>query len=63
METTPVKYTTVTHPKEDKLQAWDVMKPFIRFGFKAMKIVGKASIDIIKLLPELLSESKRPTRR
>jgi len=63
METTPVKYTALEKSKEDRLQAWDVMKPFVRFGFKAMVVVGKATIEIIKLVPELLRESKQPPRR
>jgi hypothetical protein len=63
IKTTPVQYTTVNKRKLDQLQAWDVMKPFLKFGFKAMLLVAKATVGIIKLVPELLSESKRPTRR
>ena len=63
METTPVKYTATDKSKEDRPQAWDVMKPFVRFGFKAMLVVGKATIEIVKLVPELLKESKQPPRR
>ncbi|NNU34681.1 hypothetical protein HK413_12530 [Mucilaginibacter sp. S1162] len=34
------------------------MKPFVRFGFKAMVLIGGAMISIIKLIPELLEDHK-----
>jgi hypothetical protein len=63
LKTTPVKYRAVDSSRSQQLQAWDTMKPFVKFGFKAMLLVAKATVGIIKLVPELLSESKRPTRR
>ena len=37
---------------------WQVMKPFVYFGFKAMTIIGGALISIIKLLPTLAEHHK-----
>ncbi|MFD2871023.1 hypothetical protein ACFS5N_01005 [Mucilaginibacter ximonensis] len=42
---------------------WEVMKPFVRFGFKAMAIIGGALISIIKLVPELLDHHKDPPKK
>lgn len=59
----PVKYKRVQHtnnqPKTDTWKEnWEVMKPFVRFGFKAIVLIGGAMISIVKLLPELLAEHK-----
>jgi hypothetical protein len=59
----PVKYKRVQHtnnrPQTNNWQEnWAVMKPFVRFGFKAMVLIGGAMISIIKLLPELLEDHK-----
>jgi hypothetical protein len=32
---------------------WEVMKPFVHFGFKAIMLIGGALVSIIKLLPML----------
>lgn len=51
----PVKYNNnKQHQTNTWKHNWEVMKPFVRFGFKAMTIIGGAMIGIIKLLPELL---------
>jgi hypothetical protein len=47
------------HEQHTLQENWEVMKPFVRFAFKAMAIVGGALIGIIKLLP-LLAEHKDP---
>jgi hypothetical protein len=59
----PVKYKRVQHTNKQAQtdtwkENWEVMKPFVRFGFKAMVLIGGAMISIIKLLPELLAEHK-----
>lgn len=59
----PVKYKRIqrsnNQPQPDAWKEnWEVMKPFVRFGFKAMVLIGGAMISIIKLLPELLAEHK-----
>lgn len=59
----PVKYKRVQHinnrPQTDTWKEnWETMKPFVRFGVKAMVLIGGAMISIIKLLPELLAEHK-----
>lgn len=41
---------------------WEVMKPFVRFGFKAMTIIGGALIAIVKLVPELLEHKDQPKK-
>lgn len=42
---------------------WEVLKPFVHFGFKAMAIIGGAMISIIKLVPELLDHHKEPPKK
>lgn len=32
---------------------WEVMKPFVRFSFKAIRVIGLALIAIVKALPML----------
>ncbi|MES2377780.1 MAG: hypothetical protein V4553_14435 [Bacteroidota bacterium] len=59
----PVKYKHVkqnnSKPQTDTWKEnWEVMKPFVRFGFKAMMLIGGAMISIIKLIPELLEDHK-----
>lgn len=65
MANKPVKYTpTRSNSRATKSDAeilkenWEVMKPFVKFGFKAMMIIGGALVSIVKLLPSLLEESK-----
>jgi hypothetical protein len=36
LKTTPVKYRAVDSSRSQQLQAWDTMKPFVKFCFKAM---------------------------
>jgi hypothetical protein len=33
---------------------WEVMKPFVKFGIKALAIIGSVAWGIIKLAPKLL---------
>jgi hypothetical protein len=59
----PVKYKRVQQhhkqaPTDTWKENWEVMKPFVRFGFKAMVLIGGAMISIIKLIPELLEDHK-----
>jgi hypothetical protein len=44
-------------------QNWEVMKPFVRFGFKAIGVIGGALISIIKLLPMLAPEKEEPRKK
>ena len=50
--------------KEDRHELrrhnWEVMRPFVRFSFFAMKTIAKALIGIIKTLP-LLKPNKNQT--
>jgi hypothetical protein len=39
-----------THTHRDN---WEVMKPFVVFSFKALKVIGLGLIAIIKALPLL----------
>jgi hypothetical protein len=32
---------------------WEVMKPFVKFSFKALKVIGLTLIAIVKALPML----------
>ncbi|GAA4088802.1 hypothetical protein [Mucilaginibacter panaciglaebae] len=62
----PVKYNRPQRNTDTWKHNWEVMKPFIHFGFKAMALIGGAMIGIIKLLPTLLQRpdetSKKETR-
>jgi hypothetical protein len=49
----PVEYNRPQHNTDTWKHNWEVMKPFVHFGFKAMVIIGHAMIGIIKLLPTL----------
>jgi hypothetical protein len=44
---------------------WEVMKPFVRFSFGAIKIIGLGLLAIVKALPALKHDDdskKKPTR-
>ncbi|MFD2147143.1 hypothetical protein [Mucilaginibacter antarcticus] len=47
-------------PKQNRVETlqtnWETMKPFVKFGFKAIGIIGGALISIVKLLPMLAPE-------
>lgn len=62
----PVKYNLKQNNSDTWKHNWEVMKPFVHFGFKAMTLIGGAMIGIIKLLPTLLQHhtesSKKDTR-
>lgn len=49
----PVKYNTGQNRADIWRRNWEVMKPFVHFGFKAMALIGGTLISIIKLLPML----------
>lgn len=59
----PVKYNRERNRTDTWKHNWEVMKPFVRFGFKAMAIIGGAMIGIIKLLPELLQHHDEPPKK
>lgn len=40
---------------------WEVMRPFVRFSFFAMKVIAKALIGIVRALP-LLKPDKNHTQ-
>jgi hypothetical protein len=68
MANKPVKYTANTNiPQGSNADVWKhnwaVMKPFVRFGFKAMTLIGGALIGIVKLLPSLLAEHKEQPKK
>ncbi|MFI5161286.1 MAG: hypothetical protein ACHQHN_08410 [Sphingobacteriales bacterium] len=43
---------------------WEVMRPFVRFSFFAMKMIAKALIGIVKTLPLLkLYKDHTPAKR
>ena len=46
--------TDARHTHRDN---WEVMKPFVIFSFKALKIIGLGLIAIIKALPALKPRS------
>jgi hypothetical protein len=35
---------------------WEVMKPFVKFGIKALAVIGSVAWGIIKLAPKLLAD-------
>lgn len=59
----PVKYNNNQHPNDTWKHNWEVMKPFVHFGFKAMTLIGGALIGIIKLLPGLLKDHQNPPQK
>jgi hypothetical protein len=36
---------------------WEVMKPFVKFGIKALAVIGSVTWGIIQLAPRLLKSS------
>jgi len=61
MKNHPVK--VVPQNREQTLREnWEVMKPFVHFAFKAMTIIGRALIGIIKLLPMLAKTETPPAK-
>lgn len=47
----------IIHPKKEEIHThhynWEVMKPFVRFSYKAIKVIAIALISIVKALPAL----------
>jgi hypothetical protein len=41
--------------------AWDVMKPFVHFGFKATGLIASTLITIVKNIPR--PDNHKPTER
>lgn len=39
--------------KDTRQYNWEVMKPFLSFSFKALKVIGLGLIAIIKAMPML----------
>ena len=53
-----------SNQREVRQHNWEVMRPFVRFSFFAMKMIGKALIGIIKALPLLKPDkSHTPAKR
>jgi hypothetical protein len=44
------KKDEVKHTRRDN---WEVMKPFVRFSFTAVKVIGLALIAVVSVLPLL----------
>jgi hypothetical protein len=62
--TTLKKYEPPKDSRTDTLRYnWEVMKPFVKFGFKAMTLIGGALIGIIKLLPMLAPNKDEPPKK
>jgi hypothetical protein len=40
--------------------AWQIMKPFVRFSIKAMKVIGYAAIFIVKNIPKPEDHKPQP---
>lgn len=55
MTTTKVKIieSKGNDAKQTRHDNWEVMKPFVSFSFKALKVIGLGLIAIIKALPIL----------
>jgi len=49
----PVKYNRQESRPDTLKHNWEVMRPFVHFGFKAITLIGGTLISIIKLLPML----------
>jgi hypothetical protein len=48
----------IIDPKKERIEQtrrdnWEVMKPFVSFAYKAMKVIGLGLITIVKALPLL----------
>jgi hypothetical protein len=41
---------------------WEVMKPFVHFAFKAIKVIGSVMFAIVKMVPKAL-ENKPEERK
>jgi hypothetical protein len=52
------KRDEVKHPHRDN---WEVMKPFVKFSFAAIKIIGLALIAIVSALPLLKPRHENAT--
>ena len=58
------KYSPPKQSRADTIKHnWEVMKPFVHFGFKAMALIGGALISIIKLLPMLAPGKPEPRKK
>lgn len=47
----------IIEPKKEAVHThrdnWEVMKPFVHFSYKAMKVIGLGLLAIVKALPGL----------
>ena len=50
IKTIPAGKTEAKHTHRDN---WEVMKPFVVFSFKALKVIGLGLVAIIRALPAL----------
>jgi hypothetical protein len=44
------------HIKQTHRENWEVMKPFVSFAYKAMKVITLGLIAIVKALPLMKSQ-------
>jgi hypothetical protein len=44
------EHEEIKHTHRDN---WEVMKPFVKFSFKALSVIGMALLAIVKALPLL----------
>ncbi|TSJ38775.1 hypothetical protein FO440_19925 [Mucilaginibacter corticis] len=59
----PVKYNTTQNRAGTWKHNWEVMKPFVHFGFKAIALIGGTLISIIKLLPMLAPHKEEAQKK
>ena len=52
-----------TEAKRTHRDNWEVMKPFVVFSFKALKVIGLGLIAIIKALPSLKPHNDTAIKR
>ncbi|WP_214069974.1 hypothetical protein [Mucilaginibacter sp. dw_454] len=62
MANQPAKYNRDNRGTYLNKHNWEVMKPFVHFGFKALVLIGSAVIGIIKLVPALLRPNDQPKK-
>lgn len=58
-----VKYNTTQNRANTWKHNWEVMKPFVHFGFKAIALIGGTLISIIKLLPMLAPHKEEASKK
>jgi len=58
----PVKYKATQDRTDTWKHNWEVMKPFVHFGFKTIALIGGTLISILKLLPMLAPHEETPKK-